>query len=243
MPLVPFAATLALILASGGAADVARQSYEAMGGDSGFTRAASVEFAFTVHDGDNVAFARHHLWDRVHGRDRVEGKDKQGRDYVVVVDLATKQGWAMREGQRLEGEELTALLARAYGAWINDTYWLLMPAKLGDPGVELADEGEAEVLGHHDRKLKLSFQGVGLTPGDVYWGYFNPDTHLMEKWEFVLQGQQPPAVGFTWEDWKAVGPLTLATTRRDGEGKKAISFEQLAVTEAVDAARFTPPSE
>ena len=30
----------------------------------------------------------------------------------------------------------------AYAIWVNDTYWLLMPYKMKDPGVTLAYDGE-----------------------------------------------------------------------------------------------------
>ena len=48
-------------------------------------------------------------------------------------------------------------LERGYGAWVNDTYWLLMPYKLQDPGVNLAYAGEETIDGKTYDKLDLTF--------------------------------------------------------------------------------------
>ena len=53
------------------------------------------------------------------------------------MNVNTKEGSAWLKGKALEGEEQKKPLERAYGAWVNDTYWLLMPYKLRDPGVIL----------------------------------------------------------------------------------------------------------
>ena len=45
------------------------------------------------------------------------------------------------KGKTLEGEA-EEVPGEAYGTWVNDTYWLLMPYKMKDPGVMLAHDGE-----------------------------------------------------------------------------------------------------
>ena len=56
------------------------------------------------------------------------------------------------------GAKPRSSLERAYGAWVNDTYWLLMPYKLRDPGVNLAYDGEETLDGQTYDKLLLTFQ-------------------------------------------------------------------------------------
>src|SRR5438876_620493 len=71
----------------------------------------------------------------------------------------------------------------AHGAWINDSYWFLMPYKLRDPGVTLKYDGEVKdstTAAVYDR-LALSFENVGMTPGDRYWVYVNRANHRVEK--------------------------------------------------------------
>src|SRR4029078_10700710 len=108
---------------------------------------------------------------------RVEGKTKEGKSYVAIENLNTKQGRAWLDGRELAGDELKEMLERAYGAWVNDTYWLLMPYKLEDPGVHLSSAGEETMGGHTYDKLHLSFDHVGLTPGAQACGSTRRDTH------------------------------------------------------------------
>ena len=157
-----------------------------------------------------------HWWDRVGDRHRVESVDKDGKRLVVSQKLSSRQGTAARDGAALKGAELKAALDEAYGRWINDTYWLLMPFKSLDPGVRLAFEGERKLEGATFNVFRLSFDKVGLTPGDTYWAWVNTVSHRMEVWSFHLQGtpaEQPPSV-FAWEDWKEFGSIHLSMTRR-----------------------------
>ena len=81
-------------------------------------------------------------------------------------------GRSWLDGEELEGSDVKKALDRAYGRFINDTYWLLMPAKMQDPGVNLASEGEAAKDGKTYDVVRLTFgEGVGLTPQDTYWAY------------------------------------------------------------------------
>jgi len=50
----------------------------------------------------------------------------------------------MGERDAIEGDSLTKLMASAKRMWTNDTYWMLMPYKLRDPGVILKYDGEVK---------------------------------------------------------------------------------------------------
>ena len=63
--------------------------------------------------------------------------------------------------------DLKKALERGYGRFINDTYWFLMPAKMLDPGVSLASQGESALLGKAYSVVRLTFAGVGLTPRET----------------------------------------------------------------------------
>lgn len=81
------------------------------------------------------------------------------------------------------------ILETGYGRFINDTYWLLMPLKMRDPGVNLDYEGEKTIGKQTYDVVKLTFDNVGLTPGDTYWVYVNRETHLIDRWEYILEGE------------------------------------------------------
>ena len=214
---------------------------EAMGGDQGFERAAVLGFIFRVEREGQPSFSRRHFWDRRAGRDRVTWKDSEGRRVQAEVSLADRRGSAERNGEPLSGAELDQALESAYAAWVNDSYWLLMPAKLGDPGVHVEDLGRVSRDGREVLRLKVSFAGVGLTPGDVYWADVNPETRLMERWEYVLEGREAPPTEWLWQDWQGYGPLTLAPVRVRPDGSARIRFLDIDVLEAAPAARGSAP--
>ena len=140
---------------------IADQVQQALGGKEAWDQTRFIRFSF--------AGRRTHHWDKWTGRHRVEGQSQDGKSYVVLSNINTKEGDAWIDGQKAEGDQKKEWLDRAYGAWVNDTYWLLMPYKLRDPGVNLTYAGKAEVDGIQYDKLALSFGKVGLTPGDRYW--------------------------------------------------------------------------
>jgi hypothetical protein len=122
---------------------------------------------------------------------------------------------AWMDGTPIEGDSLQKLLKRAKSLWINDTYWMLMPYKLRDPGVTLKYDGEyKDSTGTVYDKLALSFDNVGETPGDHYWVYVNRGNHRVERWDMVLQSDKPPPKTYTWEGWEEHDGLWFPTAHR-----------------------------
>lgn len=224
---------------------VAQALYDAMGGKAGFEQARALHFTFAVSVKDTVRTARSHWWDRRTNDYRIQLKSRDGKQGLLVFNLDTRQGKAWVDGKPLAGEELKKMLDRGYALFINDTYWLLMPAKLADPGVHVALDGAADVNGSPCDRLKVTFDHVGLTPGDTYWAYVDRQSHLMTRWGMVLQAERAKndttEVQYDWLDWKKVGPLTLATRKPQlGDADKvAILFPDLSVTDAFPAAVFS----
>jgi hypothetical protein len=135
------------------------------------------------------------------------------------------------------------MLDNAYGAWINDTYWLLMPYKLNDPGVTLGYDGEETIDGTTYDRVTLSFDNVGLTPKDRYWAYINRDTHLMDRWAYILKGGEGPATAWQWKGWTRHGGVMLAPERVALEGGNKLILGNLAVSESMPDAVFTSPGK
>ena len=110
------------------------------------------------------------------------------------MNVNSKEGRAWVGGKELAGAELKEALERGYGAWVNDTYWLLMPYKMTDPGVTLKYAGEERgANGAMYDKVNLSFDNVGLTPKDTYWVWVNRDTGMVDRWDYVLKGEKAAA--------------------------------------------------
>ncbi|MEM6456214.1 MAG: DUF6503 family protein [Acidobacteriota bacterium] len=218
------------------ASGLADRLMEALGGADAWAAARHVQFNF-------FGF-RNHDWDRHTGDHRLEGFTREGQHYVVLHNIESREGGAWVDGEAQSGEELAEWLERAYGAWVNDVYWLAMPYKLKDPGVTLAYDGTETIDGVDYEKVKLSFEQVGLTPGDVYWAYLHPETGLMAYWAYFLQSWEADRepTRWAWTDWNEYAGVQLSTTRVGADGS-ARSLGPIAVsTEIADPAVFTDPA-
>ena len=149
---------------------VADRVMQALGGEAAWNATRYLRFDFAVDRGGKTVMRRAHAWDKWTGRYRVEGKDKDGRDVVVAMNLNTKEGSATVGGRPLAGEELKGALETGYAWWVNDAYWLVMPYKMRDPGVVLALAGTERKGEDAWDKVLLTFEGVGLTPKDRLLG-------------------------------------------------------------------------
>ena len=220
---------------------VADQVLEAMGGSAAWNATHFLRFDFAVDAGGKTVVSRAHTWDKWTGRYRLDAKTKTGEPYVVLMNVNTKTGDAYLKGKKLEGAEAKKYIDEAYGTWVNDTYWLIMPYKMKDPGVTLKLDGEAKEGAATYDKVSLSFDGVGLTPKDHYTAYINRGTHMMDKWEFVLQGQKPPAVPFLWKNWQRYGKVMLSNDKVSPKDGTRIHFPVLDAPATVADTVFTSP--
>lgn len=231
--LVVFAAPAAA--ADAEAKAVAERTLKAMGGAEAWEETRFLRF--------NFFGARLHHWDRYTGRHRVEGTSREGVSYVVLHNINSREGEVYLDGALQSGESAASWLERAYGAWINDTYWLLMPYKLQDPGVNLRYDGEETIDGTLYDKLQLSFGEVGLTPGDRYWAYINRDSGLMDRWAYHLQdweAEREPT-RWTWSGWAPHGQIMLASKRTNLADGSERELGELAVFDSLPDAVFTSP--
>lgn len=244
--MIPAIAALVLAAATAPAPDpraaaVADQVMEALGGQKNWNNTHFLRFDFAVDVKGKPVMSRSHWWDKWTGRYRVEGKTKEGDPWVVLMNLNTKDGSAWLKGKPLEGDEKKKYLEKGYAVWVNDTYWLLMPYKMKDQGVHLALAGEAKENGRTYDKLQLSFENVGLTPKDRYWAWVNRDTHMVDRWEYILQDQKGPASRFEWSGWKKMGNVMLAPERMNAKEQERIYFPVLDVPQSLPDEKFTTP--
>ena len=222
------------------AIEIAGKTLQALGGEAAWNNTHYLRFTFAVDREGKTVASRTHVWDKWTGNYRLEGTDKEGKPFVVLMNLNSKQGKAQKEGKPAEGEDLKKLLESAYGAWVNDTYWLLMPYKMRDPGVILSYAGEEKgASGAMYDKVKLTFDNVGLTPRDSYWVWVNRDTGMVDRWDFVLKGESKPPASFTWDGWKKYGNVMLAPERKNTKDGTRIYFPLLEVPASLPEQTFT----
>ena len=185
---------LQLAHAEDDAQQLAKAVWKASGGEN-WPKVKELRFTFIVeHEGKEVARAEHH-WNVAAQTDRVKWKGKD-----VTVNLASPA----------QDEDSKA----AYGRWVNDSYWLLAPLKVLDPGVKLSAEGTKTVGEAQFDTLRLSFQGVGLTPGDQYLLYIDPQTKLVRAWDYIPSADK--VTHGSWDRYETFGGLQLSTEHQFG---------------------------
>ena len=219
---------------------IAEQVLKNLGGREKWAAPTGLRWTFGAATHDTLRSPRRHSWNMHTGEHRVEGVSRAGIKYLFIHTLGdTTSGIAFMNGNRIEGDSLRKLTDRAQALWTNDSYWFLMPYKLLDPGVHLKYDAEVkDSTGTFDR-LAMSFDHVGLTPGDRYWVYVNQKNHRVERWEFVLQGTTPPPVRWTWEGWEKHDGLWFPTAHRQGE--TAIMTTQVETLKEFPATEFRAP--
>ena len=199
------AIALCVARADDNAQQLARAVWKASGGEN-WPKVKELRFTFIVEqDGKQVASAEHH-WNVAAQTDRVKWKGKD-----VTVNLASPA----------QDEDAKAAHAR----WVNDSYWLLAPLKVLDPGVKLAHEGRKQVGEAHFELLRLSFEQVGLTPGDQYLLYIDPQTKLVRAWDYMPKPET--VMHGSWDKYESHGGLQLST-EHEFEGR-IIRFSGLEV--------------
>jgi hypothetical protein len=223
--------------------DLARHSINVIAGPA-WEKARYFSFAFNVDRGGKIVASFPQQWDRYTGDYRVSGKDQKGREFLVVMNTNTKQGKAWINGMQANEKDLDEMLTVGYRRFINDTYWLLMPLKMMDPGVHRAYDSQKTENGRTYDIVKLWFDdGVGLTPADQYWAWINHDTGVVEQWHMKLQSSKPedPPLVVMFHDFKKVGGLNISTSREIVGKGQTIKLDDLIVSQTVPKDAFGNP--
>ncbi len=180
---------------------------------------------------------QYQVWDKHQNRFRWE-KDST----VAIIDTQTKNGKVYVAGKELQNpEEKQKLLERAYALWINNSYWLVMPFKLQDPGVNLKYVGEETTMdGAKADVLEMTFEGVGLTPQNKYKLWVDKKEGLITQWAFFRNYNDAEA-SFTrhWNDYNTYGKIKLASNRSNP--KSDFKLTNVAAPNTVTDAVFNSP--
>lgn len=153
------------------------------------------------------------LWDKQNQRVRIEIPETSS---VYLIDLKSETGKIMEGGQIMEApDSLEKYTQKGISAWINDSYWLVMPMKLKDSGVTLRYLGQDTTLtGSMSDVLQLTFEEVGRTPENKYHIFVDKESRLVTQWSYFPQAtDETPRFTVPWEDYNSFGGLLLSGDR------------------------------
>ncbi len=204
------------------AIQVADEVMAAQGGRKAWDNTRHIAWTF-------LGFRRLH-WDKWTGDVRV---DNLKNDQSVVLNINTDKGRVFRNGkEETQPDSVARFVKAAKSAWINDSYWLLMPFKLKDSGVTLKDLGDAKTeAGQPADLLQMTFKNVGDTPNNRYQVWVDKTTHLVSQWAYYPKfTDEKPGFILPWTDYQTYGAIKLAGKRGPRELADIKVFDSLPET-------------
>jgi hypothetical protein len=118
--------------------------------------------------------------------------------------------------------------------FINDKYWLFFPFQLvWDSGYtfELMEIANSPISKIKLKKLTIAYNNKdGYTPGDAYDLYINEKMEIRE-WTFRKGGQTAPSLTTTWEGYKSIDGMKLATDHYSEDSLLRIWFTGVKITD------------
>lgn len=146
-----------------------------------------------------------YFWDKKNNQAIIEWGDNK-----VIMNLDSQMAKSFISDAEQTGPEHEKLKDKAWSNWCNDSFWMIAPFKLFDPGttrelVEVTD-GKPGSQG-----LKITYNSGGTTPGDSYLWYLDENLrpYKYKMWTKIL-----PVKGMesSWSGWEGHGGATFSTT-------------------------------
>lgn len=184
---------------------VADAVMKAMGGQQAWDETHYISWNF---------FGRRTLkWDKPSGMCRIEWAN---RPWKIILNLHDGTGQVSLGGvAQSHPDTLSKYLDIGKQVWINDSYWLVMPFKLKDPGVTLKYLGEVQTeAGTEADLIQMTFSGVGVTPDNKYHVWVDKVSHLVTQWAyFEKYTDEKPTLVNPWGDYQRYGKIMLSSSR------------------------------
>lgn len=223
----------------------------AMGGWSGWQKVKQIRFEYVVDKGGTTLADVLHAWDIYGGRHTME-EWYETKLIVVMQEVPNfAKGYVAVQEVRVASDVADPLLAEGQNRFESDSYPLVAPFKLRDPGVHVRYQGVTSIDDVADpvELIAVTFDpGTGDTPEDHFWYYVSRVTHLPVRWDYVLQEEienndshRPiPRTGALWSGWKQVGPIKLALKRAFVRGPVEIHYRNVEASSEVETDLFVP---
>ena len=172
---------------------------------------SSLKFTFNV-DRDSSHFERTWLW-------------KTKTNDVVLM---TREDTISYNRKAVD-----TVIAKTDGGFVNDKFWLLAPYQLvwdkDNFNYKHSESALAPISNDTLQKLTILYGDKGgYTPGDAYDFYFGDD-YVIKEWVFRKANQEEPSMVTSWEDYKSLDGLDIATMHKMPESNFQLYFTGLEV--------------
>nr|WP_281503819.1 hypothetical protein [Arenibacter sp. F26102] len=154
----------------------------------------------------------HYLWDKGANTVKISWSD-----YQVHLDLKeSAKSSVSKDKIDISGAEKQKLIKKAISFFNNDSFWLVAPFKIFDPGTERS----IVLLEDGSQGLLVTYTSGGSTPGDSYLWILQPNGFPIsfKMWVSII-----PIGGIeaSWDEWQvtesgaflpskhSIGPITL----------------------------------
>jgi hypothetical protein len=145
----------------------------------------------------------HYVWDKKNNIVTV-----RWADYKVKFSPETMEGTVRKGSDSVEGQEKTEMIKKAWSFYANDSFWLLAPFKIKDPGTTLSLVDVEEGTG-----LLVNYSIGGVTPGDSYLWILDENFRPV-SWKMWVKIIPIGGVEFSWEGWSSYEGVYLSTVHQ-----------------------------
>ncbi|MFS4469512.1 hypothetical protein [Maribacter sp. 2210JD10-5] len=128
---------------------------------------------------------------------------------------------------------IDSTLVKTDGGFINDKFWLLGPYQLiwdsNNFTYEHEEAAESPISKEKMHKLSIVYGNEGgYTPGDAYDFYFGND-YIIKEWVFRKGNQEDPSMVTSWEDYKTISGMKIATMHKMPESNFQLYFSGIEI--------------
>lgn len=217
---------------------------EASGGLDAWNQVRDLRYTVTTvwfdSTGTEVRRRPRYVWGKKNPlRARIERTEPEG-DYVQAHD-GRGSAWATLNGDPLS--DTTKAVREVLYVAGDVMYWIGLPYKLRDPGVNLSYI-PADSIGMPGVRVTFG-EGVGQHSGDRYFYYFGMDSPFPAEVHYIEEGSAN-VTRTRWSDFQTAGPITYVGTRtyydQRGTTRKELLISDVMINPGAPDSLFTPPA-
>ncbi len=208
------------------AVSIASEMVKAMGGWKNWNKARFFTWNFFGE--------QKHYWDKQSGDIRIESL---GSNLIILMNVNTKKGKVFVNGREItQADSLKKFMDMGEQMWFNDSYWLVMPFRLFEPGVILKylDEDVAQT-GETAEVIEVTFSS-GPFKDKKCLVYVENSSHLAIQWSLYSKAtNEDPTFVTGWTDYEKYHNIWLAS------GRGRFEITDIAVVDSFPSHTFVTP--